>query len=243
MALTSVTMDSFQLPLFILGPDSFPGIKGTLRVFEPRYKQMMDDCILDSKPFGYISIDPDLGKVDGWGQPAKYGTICDVVGYEESGSNLIIQISANSVFRVENVIQPVLPGQANLQNFPGVEELMGLAGNPEDGKLYLRADASRLEEPAHDYDRSLFSEFVAKATDVKDLLEMSSMYKGHALEIKSADRYETPESEADLIWSLCLSLCYEVDLQQEIFSKDNYSDIMAICIDRINSIKARMEEE
>ena len=148
-----------------------------------------------------------------------------------------------SVFRVENVIQPVLPGQANLQNFPGVEELMGLAGNPEDGKLYLRADASRLEEPAHDYDRSLFSEFVENATDVKDLLEMSSMYKGHALEIKSADRYETPESEADLIWSLCLSLCYEVDLQQEIFSKDNYSDIMAICIDRINSIKARMEEE
>ena len=36
-----------------------------LRVFEPRYKQMMDDCIMDSKPFGYISADPAKGELNG----------------------------------------------------------------------------------------------------------------------------------------------------------------------------------
>ena len=70
------------LPLFILGPDFFPGFTGTLRVFEPRYKQMMDDCIMDSKPFGYISADPAKGELNGWSQPSDYGVICYVRDYE-----------------------------------------------------------------------------------------------------------------------------------------------------------------
>ena len=72
------TMDMSGLPLFILGPDFFPGFTGTLRVFEPRYKQMMDDCIMDSKPFGYISADPAKGELNGWSQPSGYGVICYV---------------------------------------------------------------------------------------------------------------------------------------------------------------------
>ena len=52
-------MPTTKLPLFVLGPDFMPMSSTSLRVFEPRYKQMMDDCILDSKPFGYITYDPD----------------------------------------------------------------------------------------------------------------------------------------------------------------------------------------
>ena len=53
-------MPTTKLPLFVLGPDFMPMSSASLRVFEPRYKQMMDDCILDSKPFGYITYDLSL---------------------------------------------------------------------------------------------------------------------------------------------------------------------------------------
>ena len=122
------------LPLFILGPDFFPGFTGTLRVFEPRYKQMMDDCIMDSKPFGYISSDPTKGELGGWSQPSDHGVLCFVREYEESGSNLIIEVEATSAFCVEGVTQPVLPSLLDGERFPGVEELMEEAGNPVDGK-------------------------------------------------------------------------------------------------------------
>ena len=88
------------LPLFVLGPDFFPGFTGTLRVFEPRYKQMMDDCIMDSKPFGYISADPSKGELNGWSQPSDHGVLCYVRDYEESGSNLIIEVEATTAFAV-----------------------------------------------------------------------------------------------------------------------------------------------
>ena len=47
------------LPLFVLGPDFFPGFTGTLRVFEPRYKQMMDD-VFDRKRGGGLDLDNEV---------------------------------------------------------------------------------------------------------------------------------------------------------------------------------------
>ena len=41
----------------------------TACVFEPRYKQMLDDCTLNEGPFGYIAHDPDSESIDGWSQP------------------------------------------------------------------------------------------------------------------------------------------------------------------------------
>ena len=55
---------------------------------------MMDDCIMDSKPFGYISADPSKGELNGWSQPSDHGVLCYVRDYEESGSNLIIEVEA-----------------------------------------------------------------------------------------------------------------------------------------------------
>ena len=78
MALSILMIPTTTLPLFVLGPDFMPMSSTTLRVFEPRYKQMMDDCILESKPFGYITFDPDTEDVGGWTQPATYGVLVEI---------------------------------------------------------------------------------------------------------------------------------------------------------------------
>ena len=116
-------MSLHGLPLFVLGPDFFPGFTGTLRVFEPRYKQMMDDCIMDSKPFGYISADPNKGELNGWSQPSDHGVLCYVKDYEESGSNLIIEVEATTAFAVKDVIHHLL--------VPRLEDAQG-AGEPRE---------------------------------------------------------------------------------------------------------------
>ena len=40
-----------SLPLFVLPMVLMPGEVQELRVFEPRYRQMLDDCLLDNKNF------------------------------------------------------------------------------------------------------------------------------------------------------------------------------------------------
>ena len=236
-----MTMDG--LPLFVLGPDFFPGFTGTLRVFEPRYKQMMDDCIMDSRPFGYISADPSKGELNGWSQPSDHGVLCYVRDYEESGSNLIIEVEATTAFAVKEVIQPVLPCLVDGERFPGVEELMEEAGNPEGGKLYLRADVEVLSPPDLDFDDEVFTRFLHLIAPASQILQMSSMYKGQILEFKEPEDYDDDLEKADLVWKVCCALCYDVYLQREMLSQTSFSTLMEICNSRVVEILARMEEE
>ena len=231
------------LPLFVLGPDFFPGFTGTLRVFEPRYKQMMDDCIMDSRPFGYISADPAKGELNGWSQPSDHGVLCYVRDYEESGSNLIIEVEATNAFAVKEVIQPVLPSLVDGERFPGVEELMAEAGNPEGGKLYLRADVEVLGPPDVDFDDEAFTTFLDLIAPVRQILQMSSMYKGQFLEFKEPGDYDDDLDRANLVWKICCALCYDVYLQQEMLSQTSFSALMEVCTSRMVEILVRMGEE
>ena len=231
------------LPLFVLGPDFFPGFTGTLRVFEPRYKQMMDDCIMDSRPFGYISADPSKGELNGWSQPSDHGVLCYVRDYEESGSNLIIEVEATAAFTVKDVIQPVLPSLVDGERFPGVEELMAEAGNPEGGKLYLRGNVEVLSPPDVDYDDEAFTTFLGLLAPARQILQMSSMYKGQILEFKELEDYDDDLDRADLVWKVCCALCYDVYLQQEMLSQTSFSALMEVCTSRVVEILVRMGEE
>ena len=232
-----------ELPLFVLGPDFFPGFTGTLRVFEPRYKQMMDDCIMDSRPFGYISADPSKGELNGWSQPSDHGVLCYVRDYEESGSNLIIEVEATTAFAVKHVIQPVLPSLADDERFPGVEELMEEAGNPEGGKLYLRADVEVVGPPDVDYDLEAFTTFLDLLAPARQILQMSSMYKGQILEFEEPEDYDDDLHRTDLVWKVCCALCYDVYLQQEMLSQTSFSALMDICTNRVVEILFKIEEE
>ena len=230
-------------PLFLLGPDFFPGFNGSLRVFEPRYKQMMNDCILDSKPFGYISTEPKAGELNGWSQPAKMGVLCTVSDYEESGSNLIIDIKSQSVFQVDEIIQPILPNVMNSESYPSVEELMDRAGNPFDGKLYLRANITVIDPPEQDYATTEYLEFLEILSPIKSILEMSCMYRGQALDFERESQAEEADQQSEFIWKICSSLCYDVELQQRMLSEGSLSSLMQICIQCANDLKSRMGEE
>lgn len=46
-----------DLPLFPLGTVLYPGMPLSLHIFEPRYKEMIEYCITEDRPFGVVLIE------------------------------------------------------------------------------------------------------------------------------------------------------------------------------------------
>lgn len=61
------------IPIFPLNLVLFPRQKLPLRIFEPRYKQLIDDCMMENGQFGVCLVD-DQKKVLGWESPRLVGT-------------------------------------------------------------------------------------------------------------------------------------------------------------------------
>lgn len=70
-----------RLPIFPLGTVLYPGGRLPLRVFEPRYMDMVKDCLKDDRAFGICSITAGAEV----GAPAAYapvGTIAKIVSWD-----------------------------------------------------------------------------------------------------------------------------------------------------------------
>ena len=61
-----------NLPLFVLPMVLLPGEVQELRVFEPRYRQMLDDCLLDGLNFGLV-LNDEFQSVNYWDGPRTHG--------------------------------------------------------------------------------------------------------------------------------------------------------------------------
>ena len=96
------------LPLFVLPMVLMPGEVQELRIFEPRYRQMLDDCLLDEKNFGLVLNDP-FEPTNSWDGPRQHGCEVEIIHHETKGSNHFIQIVGRRRFTVRKVIAPALP--------------------------------------------------------------------------------------------------------------------------------------
>jgi Lon protease-like protein len=149
-----------DIPLFVLPMTLVPGEVTSLRVFEPRYKQMLDTCILDDRPFGLILSDP-FRPVKGWDGPRNVGTLAYIEEHHEVGSNHMIAIRGGERFEVVAVHEPALPPFGD----PAVEDLLSDEGvipplevllqraealGRSDLPLYLSADVRLMPTPEPD---------------------------------------------------------------------------------------------
>ena len=53
------------IPLFTLDTLLLPEDQMMMRVFEPRYKQMLDDIVLDELPYGHVISNPSMPELNG----------------------------------------------------------------------------------------------------------------------------------------------------------------------------------
>ena len=90
-----VPEDCLLIPLFPLGA-LMPGEQMPLRIFEPRYKQMLDDKVLGNGMFGILPENPDRGWIRGWLSPHLTCCIAEISNLHEIG----IQPSFNSLLEL-----------------------------------------------------------------------------------------------------------------------------------------------
>ena len=96
-----------EIPVFPLGTVLFPGGPLPLRIFEPRYLDMVSDCLRNERPFGVCLI--RAGKEVGEpAEPHPTGTLARIVDWGRDDSGLLtVDAVGESRFRlIETRIAP-----------------------------------------------------------------------------------------------------------------------------------------
>lgn len=97
-----VEMIHYQLPLFPLRTVLFPGQTLPLHIFEPRYRQMIADCLETDRTFGVVLI-REGQEVGGSAEPYDVGTtalIQDVERLDDGRMNIVTV--GHERFRIED---------------------------------------------------------------------------------------------------------------------------------------------
>ena len=141
------------VPLFVLPMGLFPLTQEPLRVFEPRYKQMLDDCVLGDSPFGYVAAASPPEELDGWSMPSEYGLLSTADDLTEQGTNLLFTASGETRFRVVEVLPAALPARDFGEIFPTVDDLVAFAGDllvPATVSPQMHREATSVQFPGLD---------------------------------------------------------------------------------------------
>ena len=104
------------MPIFPLDLVLFPRQELPLRIFEPRYKQLVDDCMLGDGQFGVCLVDSS-NVISGWNGPKPIGTIAKITKCEDvdiDGMQLQIQTMGRSKFKIKKIIPPSIGTSSKL---------------------------------------------------------------------------------------------------------------------------------
>jgi Lon protease-like protein len=109
-------MVSRVLPLFPLHVVLFPGRPLPLHVFEPRYRQLLDDCLADDWRFGVVAI--RYGRAErGAADVYDVGTVAEIIrveGLDDGRSNIVTRGAER--FRITRLLgdRPYLRAEVTL---------------------------------------------------------------------------------------------------------------------------------
>ncbi len=231
------------IPLFVLPMGQFPQTVEPLRVFEPRYKQMLDDCVLSDSPFGYVAADSNSESIDGWTYPAEYGVLAYAEDLEEQGTNFVFKAHGSTRFRIIRVIPAALPAQSFGDIFPTVDDLVESyhEDNPN-GKLYLRAEIEKIPPIVGSIENSRWQDFIYSWAEfllfMDSLLRDSGIGMEQVLGILQEDFSSYSESG---LWIACQSILTEHDERQSALSAENSDQVISILEASISIKKMQMD--
>ena len=139
------------IPIFPLDLVLFPRQTLPLRVFEPRYKQLVDDCMLGDGQFGVCLIDEN-NSVSGWNSPKLIGTIAKITeckDVELDGLQLHIETLGRNSFKIKKIIPPSISqpedyDPLSVEGHQQVSELHEKIGTGN--KMYIQAEVEMIPE-------------------------------------------------------------------------------------------------
>ncbi len=107
------TIPIFPLPLVL-----FPGQIKQLRIFEPRYRAMLSDCLEDDAPFGIVLFKtPGEDKAESL--PHRIGTLAHIAQVDPQPDDTFhIQIYGGERFAIQDFVDEAPYLQANIESHP-----------------------------------------------------------------------------------------------------------------------------
>ena len=201
--------DTKIIPIFPLDLVLFPNQDLPLRIFEPRYKQMVDDCMVEEKEFG-ICLGHESATISNWQAPYDIGTIAKIIDCKDVDStsgHLLLNIRGRRKFRVVRLIPPSLEKTDNYDPFTihgirSVEQLHHDTGVEK--KMYIQAEVemmSDIEDSISLVDwENLVEKWKLKIKKTSGNSELTSHQLDHVLE-QYYLKTETPTME--YVHSLC----------------------------------------
>ena len=208
------------IPIFPLDLVLFPNQDLHLRIFEPRYKQMVDDCMLDGKEFG-ICLGHDSDTLLNWQAPYDIGTIAKIIDctdVDSTSGHLLLNVRGRRKFKIIHLIPPSLKKIENydpftIQGAKVIEQLHHTDGIEK--KMYIQAEIEMISEidetiSLNDWE-NLVDLWKNKIKKNSDNAELTSHQLDHVLE-QYYLKTETPTME--YVHSLCaLASQTPLDLQ------------------------------
>ena len=139
------------IPIFPLDLVLFPRQELPLRIFEPRYKQLVDDCMLGDGQFGVCLIDEN-NSVNGWNSPNLVGTIAKISKCEDAnldGLQLNIETLGRNSFKIKKIIPSSIPQPTNydplsMEGHQEISDIHEKIGTEE--KMYIQAEVEMITE-------------------------------------------------------------------------------------------------
>ena len=225
-----------NLPLFVLPMVLLPGEIQELRVFEPRYRQMLDDCLLDELNFGLVLNDPFRPSTH-WDGPRTHGCEAEILHHETKGSNHFLKIVGRRRFTVQQVFDPALPPLNHPMVEPSIDQdgidpdlqtlLELIPEDAEHSKLYISADVE-FHEP-HDQTSP------EQQAELKDMLESVLKRIGSMLNIDSGMLEQWVEEQVEhvidedqnAVFAVAALLVNELEARQQILSSVDIDEAIA----------------
>ena len=196
------------IPIFPLDLVLFPRQELPLRIFEPRYKQLVDDCMLGDGQFGVCLID-ETNSVSGWNSPKMVGTIAKITkcsDVEMDGLQLHIETLGRNSFKIKKIIPPSIPQPENydplsVEGHQQISEIHEKIGT--EAKMYIQAEVEMIPE----IDESISLEQWEKLVDLwkKKIVKQAlpQVVEPHSLDHVLEQYYLTTDTPTiDYIYSL-----------------------------------------
>lgn len=122
----------YELPLFPLNTVLFPGMPLPLHVFEERYKEMVQVCLDEKRPFGVVLIRNGIAEGGPVADPYEIGCAAEIVEVQQlENGRLLIVVVGQERFRIVSLdrslpylvgeVQPVVLRQ---EAEPQIEQLV-----------------------------------------------------------------------------------------------------------------------
>lgn len=196
------------IPIFPLDLVLFPRQELPLRIFEPRYKQLVDDCMLGDGQFGVCLIDEN-NSVNGWNSPKLVGTIAKIIKCEDidlNGLQLHIETIGRNSFKIKRIIPPSIPQPSNydplsVEGHQEIFETHEKIGTEE--KMYIQAEVEMLPEIDENISYEKWEKLIQLWKKKIISQALPQIVEPHALDHVLEQYYLTTETPAiDYVYSL-----------------------------------------